>query len=65
MSTLTTTRPEPAPRVSRPWALLCAAGRGITADLATENGWMWAYGLGYPYVGPTAPPWRITSGDRR
>jgi hypothetical protein len=49
--TTTTSRPLG----SRIWAALCAAGRCATANLATDNGWMWAYGLGYPYVGPAAP----------
>ena len=58
MSTLATTRPEP--RTSRLWAALCAAGRCVTAHLATDNGWLWSYGLSYPFVPPPYPPLRTS-----
>lgn len=53
-------------------AALRATGRAIVAGLATENGWLWAYGyIGPPYChmdyaprGHTADPWSNSAPDR-
>ncbi len=52
------------PRPSRLWTTLCSAGRCITAHLATDNGWLWSYGLSYPFVPPPYPPFRAPEGSR-
>jgi hypothetical protein len=48
---------------------LRAVGRAIVDGLATENGWLWAYGwIGPPYsfipCGHTAAPWSNSAPGR-
>lgn len=53
-TTLTAPVPVPLPRFARTRRALCAAGRAVVDGLATDNGWCWAYGVWYPYMGPIA-----------
>ncbi len=42
------------PAATPRWSRLRAALRCIARHLATDNGWLWAYGVGYPFPGPYA-----------
>ena len=60
--TATSSTPASAqPTGARIRAALRRAGRVVVDDLATENGWCWAYGVWYPYVAP----WPRHAGPRR
>ena len=63
MSTPSLGRPEPVTDMPHWSRVLRAVGRAVVQNLATDNGWLWAAGLGYPYLGPYPPPRYSGRGD--